>query len=61
MADVPNRIKMYRTSATCEIHSVLQIAQRSKVFIVHFDDKNHILLPALVNSHFRNPQGVPTN
>jgi hypothetical protein len=58
MAGVPIRIKMYRTPATCEIHAVLHFVQKSKVNIVHFDEKNHISLPALVNSHFRNPTGL---
>ena len=39
MAGVPSRSKMYRTSATCEIHSVLHFAEKSKVYIVHFDEK----------------------
>jgi hypothetical protein len=45
MADVPSRSKMYRTSAACEIHSVLHFAQKSRVYVVHFDEKNDIFLP----------------
>ncbi len=40
MAGVPCRSNMYRTSAACEIHCILHFAQNSRVYVVHFDEKN---------------------
>jgi hypothetical protein len=54
MAGVPSWSKMYRTSAACEIHSVLHFAQKSRVYVVHFDEKKYIFLPeALCSIEFK--------
>ena len=48
MAGVPSRSKMYRTSATCEIHSILHVAQKNKVYVVHFANEVYTLIPDVV-------------
>ncbi len=50
MAGVPSRSKMYRTFAACTMHSVLHFGQKSRVFVVHFDEKNYIFLPEALRS-----------
>jgi hypothetical protein len=47
MAGVPSRIKMYRTSAISNVHSVLHFAQKNKVYTLHFAKDIYILLPHL--------------
>jgi hypothetical protein len=50
MAGVPSISKMYRTFATCEIHSVLHFTEKIKVYIVHFDEKNYTLLRGVIRT-----------
>ena len=43
-AGVPSRSKMYRTSTTSDLHSVLHFAQKNKVYCVHFAEKIYTLV-----------------
>jgi hypothetical protein len=60
IAGVPSRSKIYRTSAACEIHSALHFAQKSRVYVVYFEEKNYIFLPEALfsiefNIKYKNP------
>jgi len=43
-AGVPSRSKMYRTSATSDLHSVLHFAQKNKLYCIHFAEKIYTLI-----------------
>jgi hypothetical protein len=50
MTGVPSITKMYRTPANSEIHSVLHLAEKTKVYSVHFDLKNYTLLQRVMHT-----------
>lgn len=47
IAGVPSRSKMYRTSAVSDVHSVLHVGQKNRVYIVYFAEEIYILTAEL--------------
>jgi hypothetical protein len=44
MEGVPSRSKMYWTSATFDVHAVLHVAHKSRVYTIHFAEDIYILI-----------------